>query len=66
MNNCEQAVSCGAQVAFDDCVGFVLDQYAMLDFNSASSPKQQCGHVAPFRHMILIPSQSVFVLAPWC
>jgi hypothetical protein len=46
----------------DDKVHIVLDQHAELDFNSASSPKQQSAdrHVAPLRHIILIPSQPVF------
>ena len=49
-------------------VRFVLDQHAELDFNSAMSLKQQSEdrHVAPLGHMILIPSQSVFALTPWC
>ena len=36
------------------------------DFNSASSLKQQSAgrYVAPFGHIILIPSQPVFVLTP--
>jgi hypothetical protein len=49
-------------------VRFVLDQYAELDFynDNASSLKQQFAgrHVAPFGHIILIPSQSVFALSP--
>jgi hypothetical protein len=38
----------------------VLDQHAELDFNSASSLKQQSAgrHVGPFGHIILIPSRS--------
>ena len=50
----------------DDEVRFVLDQHAYLDFYSASSLKQQSAdkHVAPLRHIILIPSQSVFALSP--
>jgi hypothetical protein len=45
---------------------FVLDQHAELDFNSASSLKQQSAgrHVAPLWHNILIPSQPVFALSP--
>jgi hypothetical protein len=45
---------------------FVLDQHAELDFNSASSLKQQSAgrHVAPLGHIILIPSQPVFTLSP--
>jgi hypothetical protein len=37
-----------------------------LDFYSASSLKQQSadGHVTPLGHIILIPSQPVFVLSP--
>jgi hypothetical protein len=50
----------------------VLDQHAELDFYSASSLKrasslkqQSAGrHVAPLGHIILIPSQPVFVLPP--
>jgi hypothetical protein len=36
----------------------VLDKHAELDFYSASSLIQQCTdrHVAPLRHIILIPS----------
>jgi hypothetical protein len=50
----------------DDEVRFVLDQHAYLDFYSASSLKQQSAdkHVAPLRHIILIPIQSVFALSP--
>ena len=50
----------------DDEVRFVLDQYAELDFYSASSLKQQSAsrHVAPIGHTILIPSQPVFALSP--
>jgi hypothetical protein len=38
---------------------FVLDQYAELDFYSASSLKQQSAgrHVGQLGHIILIPSQ---------
>jgi hypothetical protein len=45
----------------DDEVHFVLDQHGELDFYSPSSLKQQSvgGHVAPFGHIILIPSQPV-------
>jgi len=48
----------------DDDVLFVLDQHTELDFYSASSLKQQSAgrHVAPIGYIILIPSQSVFVL----
>ena len=37
----------------------------LLDFNSASSLKQQFAsrHVAPLWHIILIPSQSIFALS---
>ena len=52
-----------------DSVHFVLDQYDQLDFYSTSSLKQQSAHrhVAPLGHIILIPSQTVFVLFPeWC
>ena len=47
-------------------IHFVLDRHAELDFYSASSLKQQSAarHVAPLRHIIMIPSQSVFVLSP--
>jgi len=47
----------------DDEVSFVLDQRAELDFCSASPPKQQSAgkHVAPLGHIILIPSQPIFV-----
>jgi hypothetical protein len=62
------AISWGEQVNFqwDDEVRFVLDQHAELDFYRASSLKQQSTdrHVAPFRHIILIPSQPVFALSP--
>ena len=45
---------------------FVLDQHAELDFYSANSQKQQSAgrHVAPFGHIILIPSQPVFDISP--
>jgi hypothetical protein len=63
------AISWGEQVTFqwdDDEVHFVLDQHAELDFFGASSLKQQSAgrHVAPLEHIILIPSQPVFVLSP--
>jgi hypothetical protein len=50
----------------DDEVRFVLDQHAELEFYSASSLKQQSTyrHVLPLGHIILIPSQPVFVLSP--
>ena len=49
----------------DDEIRFVLDQHAQLDLYSASSLIQQSAdrHVAPLGHVILIPSQPVFVLA---
>jgi hypothetical protein len=49
----------------DDEVRFVLDQQASLDFNSASSLKQQFldRHVAPLGNIIVIPSQPVFALS---
>jgi hypothetical protein len=47
---------------------FALDQHTELDCYSASSLKQQSSsrHVTPFRHIILIPSQPVFALSPYC
>jgi hypothetical protein len=50
----------------DGDVLFVLDQHTELDFNSASSLKQQSAsrHVAPIGHVIVIPSQPVFVFTP--
>ena len=50
-------------VIYDD-VFFVLDQYAKLDFNSASSLKQQSAgkYVFPLWHIILIPKQHDFAL----
>ena len=52
----------------NDEVRFVIDQHAFLDFYSASSLKQQSvdRHVAPLGHIILIPSQPVFTLSPYC
>ena len=54
----------------DNDVRFVLDQHALLDFYSASSLKQQSanGHVkiVSLWHIILIPSQKVLALSPWC
>ena len=52
-------------------IGNVLDQHAELGFYSASSLKQQTApgrHVAPLRHIILIPSQpvSLFLLNTAC
>jgi hypothetical protein len=54
------------KLIYNDEVCFVLDQHAELDFYSASSLKQQSAdkHVAPLRHIILIPSQPVFALSP--
>ena len=52
---------------WDDAkVHFVLDQHAKLDFNSASSLKQESAgrHVTPLGYIILIPSQPVFALTP--
>ena len=51
----------------NDKVRFILEQHALLDFYSASCLKQQSGgrHVAPLRHIILIPSQPVFALSPY-
>jgi hypothetical protein len=42
---------------------FALDEHTQLDLYRASSLKQQFTgkHVVPFGHIILIPSQSVFV-----
>jgi hypothetical protein len=50
----------------DGDVHFVLDQHAELDFNSVSSLKQQSAsrYVAPIGHVIVIPSQPVFVFTP--
>ena len=52
----------------DGGVRFVLDQHAELDFYSTNSLKQQSAyrHVAPIGHNILIPSQPVFALFPYC
>ena len=49
-----------------DDVRFVLEQHALLIFYSADSLKQQSAvrHVAPFKHIILTPSQKVFALTP--
>ena len=62
------AISWQEQVNFqwdDNEVRFVLDQRAEFDFYSASSLKQHSTdrHVAPLRHIILIPSQPVFALS---
>jgi thiamine biosynthesis protein ThiC len=50
---------CQVNLQWDDDVRFVLDQHTELDFDSASSLKQQSAgrHVAPLEHIILIPSQ---------
>ena len=66
MNNFS-VISMQEQVRFwwdDNDVCFVLDQHAELDFNSASSMKQQSAgrHVAPLGH--IIQSQPVFGLYP--
>ena len=51
-----------------DEVRFVLDQHAELDFYNTSSLKQQSAdrHIAPLGHIILIQSQPVFDLSPYC
>jgi quinol-cytochrome oxidoreductase complex cytochrome b subunit len=48
-------------------IWYLYNQHAELDFNSASSPKQQSAdrHVAPLGHIILIPTQLIFVLTPY-
>jgi hypothetical protein len=45
---------------------FWIDQHAELDFYSASSLKQQSTgrHVAPFGHIIPIPSKPFFARSP--
>jgi hypothetical protein len=63
------AISWWEQINFqwdDGEVRIVLDQHAELDFNSASSLKQQSAgwHVAPLGRTILIPSRPVFALSP--
>ena len=52
----------------DDDNRFVLDQHTQLDIENASSLDQQFAgrHVAPIGHIILIPSQLVFDVSPWC
>jgi hypothetical protein len=52
----------------DDEVRFVLDQHAEFYLYSASSLKQQSvdRHVAPFKHIILIPSSLLFLLNAAC
>ena len=47
---------------YDNNVHFVLDQHVKLDFDSASSLKQQS--LGRHGHIILIPSQPVFPLTP--
>ena len=68
---CEWVISWRKQVNYqwdDDEIRFVLNQHAELDFYSASSLKQQSmgRHVAPLKHIILIPNQPVFALSPEC
>jgi hypothetical protein len=63
------AISWQEQINFqwgDDEVRFVLDQHTELGFDSTSSLKQQFAgrHVAPLGHIILNPSQPVFLLSP--
>ena len=62
------AISWREQVNFqwDDEAHFVLDQHAELDFYIACPLKQQFAgrHIAPLRHIILIPSRPVFALSP--
>ena len=66
------AISWREQINFQwddvDDVHFVLDQHAYLDCYSASSLKQQSAdrHVTPLGHIILAPSQTVFVVAHYC
>ena len=50
----------------DDEVRLVLAQHAELYFYNARSLKQQSAsrHVTSLGHIILIPSQAVFPLAP--
>ena len=68
---CEWVISVSCQVnilsaiSWDHDVHFNQDQKAQLDFYSATSLKQQAAgkHVAPLGHIILILSQSVFVLS---
>ena len=64
------AISWREQVNFQlddvDEVHFVLSQHAYLDLYSASSLKQQSAdkQVTPLGHIILTPSQTVFVVTP--
>ena len=55
------AVSWREQITFlwDDDMCFIQDQYPSFDLCSAISLKQQSAvrHVAPFGHIIFIPSQ---------
>jgi hypothetical protein len=65
-SNQRPAISWREQVNFqwdDDEVHFVQDRHAELDFYNASSLKQQSAgrHVAPLGHIILIPSQPVWI-----
>jgi len=66
--NANSAISWQEQVnlQWDDEVCFVLDQHTELDFYSDGSLKQQSvdRHVAPLRHIFLIPSKPVFALSP--
>jgi hypothetical protein len=50
----------------DDKVRFVLEQNVELDVYSASSliPQSVDRHISPLGHIILIPSQPVFILHP--
>ena len=52
----------------DDDVCFVLDQHAEIDFTVLVELKQQSTgrHVAPLRHIILIPSQPVLLISAAC
>ena len=47
-------------------VRFVLDHHSYFDLYSVSTLKKHSTgrHVAPFGHIILIPSQHIFPLAP--
>ena len=50
----------------DDDVRFVLDQRAYLDLSRANSLRQHSmgRHISLLGHIILLPSQSVFLLTP--
>ena len=65
MNNFS-AISWREQVNYQWDDNEIQDQHAELDFNSASSLKQQSEdrYVAPHAHIILIPRQPVFALSP--